>query len=393
MRSPGLRGISEGATTVQSCPQGLQLTVDTVAARTRFVAEPQLRLRGGQLAHQLGQRFTHRRYRAIKLRSFPIPTGKRNGDRIFVYVQADGIYFNVRLDKDRPCVLVLVGATAEGCKEVIAIEDGQRESKLSWQTLLRDLKARGLTIDPFLAVGDGALGFWAALEEEYPRTKHQRCWVHKTANVLDKLPKSVQPDAKRLIHEMYRSPSRKHALTTYDRFCELYQARYPKACECLTKDRDVLFTYYNFPAIHWLHLRSTNPIESTFATVRHRTRQTKGCGSVNATMAMVYKLALGAEKSWLRLRGSNLIQLVVDGALFEDGDLKESEKERSTKAGAHTPATRPGGICTTVRMESLNEGRGAYPGDTRSLSSRQHSAAKTLNEGRGAYPGDTLVPE
>ena len=173
-------------------------------------------------------------------------------------------------------------------------------------------------------MGDGALGFWAALEEEYPRTKHQRCWVHKTANVLDKLPKSVQPDAKRLIHEMYRSPSRKHALTTYDRFCELYQARYPKACECLTKDRDVLFTYYDFPAIHWLHLRSTNPIESTFATVRHRTRQTKGCGSVNATMAMVYKLALGAEKSWLRLRGSNLIQLVVDGALFEDGDLKRA---------------------------------------------------------------------
>ena len=242
----------------------------------------------------------------------------------YVYVWADGIYFNVRLDKDRPCVLVLVGATAEGCKEVIAIEDGQRESKLSWQTLLRDLKARGLTIDPFLAVGDGALGFWAALEEEYPRTKHQRCWVHKTANVLDKLPKSVQPDAKRLIHEMYRSPSRKHALTTYDRFCELYQARYPKACECLNKDRDVLFTYYDFPAIHWLHLRSTNPIESTFATVRHRTRQTKGCGSVNATMAMVYKLALGAEKSWLRLRGSNLIQLVVDGALFEDGDLKRA---------------------------------------------------------------------
>jgi len=243
-------------------------------------------------------------------------------DKHYVYVWADGIYFNVRLTDERPCVLVLIGATADGRKEVIAIEDGQRESKLSWQTLLRDLKARGLSSAPAVAIGDGALGFWTALEEEFPPTKHQRCWVHKTANVLDKLPKSVQPDAKKLLHEMYLSPTHKDALAVYDRFIELYQAKYPKACECLSKDKDVLFTFYTFPAMHWQHLRTTNPIESTFATVRHRTRQTKGCGSVNATMAMVYKLALGAEKSWLRLRGSNLIPLVVNGTRFKDGELE-----------------------------------------------------------------------
>ena len=242
----------------------------------------------------------------------------------YVYIWADGIYFNVRLDDQRPCVLVLIGATSEGRKELIAIHDGQRESKLSWQTLLQDLKARGLTQAPALAIGDGALGFWAALEEEFSGTKPQRCWVHKTANVLDKLPKSVQPDAKRLLHEMYLAPTRKDALDVLDRFLKLYQAKYPKACECLSKDRDVLFTFYAFPAMHWLHLRSTNPIESTFATVRHRTRQTKGCGSVNATLAMVYKLVLEAEKTWMRLRGSNLIPLVVRGARFQDGELEKA---------------------------------------------------------------------
>jgi len=245
-------------------------------------------------------------------------------DKHYVYIWADGIYFNVRLTEQRPCVLVLIGATADGRKEVIAIEDGQRESQLSWQTLLRDLKARGLKKAPAVAIGDGSLGFWAALEEEFPGTKHQRCWVHKTANVLDKLPKSVQPDAKKLIHEMYLSPTRNDALAVYDRFLDLHQAKYPKACECLSKDKDVLFTFYDFPAMHWQHLRTTNPIESTFATVRHRTRQTKGCGSVNAIMAMVYKLALGAEKSWLRLRGSNLIPLVVNGTQFKDGELERA---------------------------------------------------------------------
>ena len=217
---------------------------------------------------------------------------------------------------------MLIGATAQGKKEVIAIDDGVRESKLSWATLLQSLKARGLQEMPAIAVGDGALGFWAALEEVFPSTKHQRCWVHKTANVLDKLPKSVQSGAKELLHEMYRSPTKEEALLVYDRFLTLYQDKYPRACECLIKDKEILFTFYDFPASHWVHLRTTNPIESTFATVRHRTRQTKGCGSVKATMAMVYKLAIEAEKTWLRLRGYRLIPLVIDGVKFEDGEMK-----------------------------------------------------------------------
>ena len=243
-------------------------------------------------------------------------------DKAYVYVWADGIYFNVRLSTDRPCVLVLIGATAQGQKEVLAIQDGQRESTLSWATLLQDLKARGLTHPPALAIGDGAMGFWTALEEAFPETRHQRCWVHKSANVLDKLPKAVQPDAKRLIHQMYQSPTRQAAHKVYEHFLSLYQDRYEKACECLTKDEEILFTFYDFPAPHWIHLRTTNPIESTFATVRHRTRQTKGCGSVKATMAMVYKLALEAEKTWVRLRGYRLIPLVIEGVKFHDGELK-----------------------------------------------------------------------
>ena len=243
-------------------------------------------------------------------------------DKAYVYVWADGIYFNVRLSDDRPCVLVLIGATAQGQKEVLAIQDGQRESTLSWATLLQGLKARGLTHPPALAIGDGAMGFWNALKEAFPATRHQRCWVHKTANVLDKLPKSVQADAKRLIHEMYQSPTRETAHQVYERFLSLYQDRYEKACECLTKDYEVLFTFYDFPSTHWIHLRTTNPIESTFATVRHRTRQTKGCGSLKATMAMVYKLAIEAEKTWVRLRGYRLIPLVIEGVKFYDGELK-----------------------------------------------------------------------
>lgn len=250
--------------------------------------------------------------------------GRDLSGKHYVYVWADAVYFKVRLSEQRPCVLVLVGATAEGRKEVIAIEDGQRESHLSWQALLQGLKARGLTLAPALAIGDGALGFWTALEEEWPATKHQRCWVHKTANVLDKLPKSLQPDAKKLLHQMYLSPTQEAAHNVYDRFIGLYQVKYPNACECLSKDHDVLFTFYHFPAQHWQHLRTTNPIESTFATVRHRTRQTKGCGSVKATLAMVYKLAIEAEKTWLKLRNYKLITLVVEGALFEDGELKKA---------------------------------------------------------------------
>lgn len=246
-------------------------------------------------------------------------TGKR-----YVYLWADGIYFNVRLDKDRPCILVIMGATPEGRKELLAVWDGERESKRSWQTVLRDLKRRGLRDAPELATGDGALGFWAALEEEFPETRHQRCWVHKTANILDKMPKSVQPDAKALIHEMYMAPTRAEAMKAYEEFKSRYAAKYPKAVECLTKDEDVLFTFYDFPAEHWIHLRTTNPIESAFATVRHRTRQTKGCGSRKATMAMVFKLGLEAEKKWRKLNGYKLIAKVIEGVRFIDGEIAEA---------------------------------------------------------------------
>ena len=173
-------------------------------------------------------------------------------------------------------------------------------------------------------MGDRALGFWKALAEEYPRTREQQCWVHKTANVLDKLPKSQQPDAKQMIHDMYLSPTKKEALAAYQRFLDLYEAKYPKACECLRKDEEVLFTFYDFPAPHWAHLRTTNPIESTFATVRHRTRQTKGCGSRVATLSMVFKLATDAQKHWHRLNGYKLITQVIQGVPFVDGEMKKA---------------------------------------------------------------------
>lgn len=244
----------------------------------------------------------------------------------YVYIWVDGIYFNVRLSDDRPCVLVIIGALEDGKKEVIAIEDGERESYLSWKNLLLSLKRRGLSTTPSLAVGDGALGFWKALEEVFPKTRQQRCWVHKTANILDKLPKKIQPSAKEMIHQMYLSSEKSDALKVYDDFMELYEAKYPKACQCLCKDKDMLFTFYDFPAKHWKHIRTTNPIESTFATVRHRTRQTKGCGSREATLSMVYKLATSAEKRWHRLRGSELIDKVIRGVIFINGEEKREGK-------------------------------------------------------------------
>ena len=238
----------------------------------------------------------------------------------FVYIWADGIYFNVRLEEDRPCLLVLIGALRDGSKEIVGIYDGHRESKLSWSEALTDLKKRGVSIAPSLAIGDGALGFWAALEEIFPETKAQRCWVHKTANVLDKMAKSVQKNAKALIHEMYMSSTKEEALKAFDAFLDLYAAKYPKAGECLNKDKPVLFTFYDFPAMHWQHIRTTNPIESTFATVRHRTRQTKGCGSRLATLTMVFKLVLSAQRHWQRLRGHQLLEKIVNGVRFKDGD-------------------------------------------------------------------------
>jgi len=237
----------------------------------------------------------------------------------YVYFWADGIYFNVRLTPDRPCMLVVMGALADGTKELVAIHDGERESKLSWSELLVDLKRRGLEDAPTLAVGDGALGFWSALEEVFPATRHQRCWVHKTANILDKMPKKVQPGAKQLIHEMYMAETWKDALAAFKEFVERYEAKYPKAVACLVKDKDVLFTFYDFPAEHWTHLRTTNPIESTFATVRHRHRQTKGCGSRTATLAMVFKLAREAERRWRKLNACQLIEKVIEGVVFKDG--------------------------------------------------------------------------
>jgi transposase-like protein len=241
-------------------------------------------------------------------------SGKR-----YVYWWADGIYFKVRLGEERPCLLVIMGSLEDGTKELVAIQDGERESTLSWRELWLDLKGRGLSQAPALCVADGALGLWAAMEEQYPQTRRQPCWVHKTANVLDKLPKKVQPAAKGLIHQMYMAPTKAAALKAHGQFLALYGAKYPKACQCLKKDEDVLFTFYDFPAEHWQHLRTTNPIESTFATVRHRSRQTKGCGSRAATLAMVFKLGREAEKTWRKLNGYELIAKVIRGVRFEDG--------------------------------------------------------------------------
>ena len=251
---------------------------------------------------------------------------RRFDDVRYVYIWADGIYFNIRLDEDRPCMLVLMGATEEGRKEFIGLHDGVRESKQSWKDFLQNLKSRGLVIEPSLAVGDGALGFWAALEEEYPRCRQQRCWVHKTANILDKMPKSVQANAKRMIHEMYMSPTKERALKAYDAFVAHYSAKYPGAAKCLEKDKEQMFGFYDFPAEHWQHIRTTNPIESTFATVRHRSRQTKGCGSRVATLTMVYKMGMIAQKGWRRLKGSKLLSKVASGVKFKDGE--EVIKER-----------------------------------------------------------------
>jgi len=237
----------------------------------------------------------------------------------YVYIWADGVHFNVRLEEDPQCILVLMGATAEGKKELIAIADGYRESEQSWLSLLRDVKQRGLSIEPKLATGDGALGFWKALPQVYPSTRSQRCWVHKTANVLDRLPKRLHGEAKDGIHQIWMAPTREAAEQAFENFTETYRPKYPKAVECLEKDRDQLLTFYDFPAEHWVHLRTTNPIESMFATVRLRTDKTKGCGSRTATLTMVFKLAESAQKSWRRLNGHQLIADVVAGIAFKDG--------------------------------------------------------------------------
>ena len=237
----------------------------------------------------------------------------------YVYLWADGVHFNIRLEEDRQCILVLMGATSDGRKELIAVVDGFRESEQSWRALLLDVKSRGLVVDPKLATGDGALGFWKAIAQVYPKTREQRCWVHKTANVLDKVPKRLQPEAKAKLHQIWMAATKADADQAFDLFVATYQAKYPKASECLAKDREVLLTFYDFPAEHWIHLRTTNPIESTFATVRLRHRRTKGSGSRVACLTMVFKLMQSASKKWRLLNGSQLLSDVIQGIQFVDG--------------------------------------------------------------------------
>ena len=246
-------------------------------------------------------------------------SGKR-----YVYFWADGLHVNVRLDEERSCILVIMGADEQGRKEVVAVSDGYRESKTAWCELLLDLRRRGLTKGPRLATADGALGFWAALREVYPGTEEQTCWFHKAGNVLDKMPQSVQGRAKTMIREMWQAPSLEHATSAYHQFCEAWEAKYPKAVASLRKDEGSLFSFYGFPAAHWIHLRTSNPIESTYATVRLRTKRTKGCGSRAATLTMVWKLALEAQRRWRRLMGFKLIPLVMEGREFVDGELTEA---------------------------------------------------------------------
>ena len=239
--------------------------------------------------------------------------------RRYVYLWADGVYLQARMEPQAECMLVLIGATPEGKKELVGFQAGMRESTQSWRELLVDLKARGLVIAPELATGDGALGFWKALEEVFPTTRHQRCWVHKTVNVLDKMPKSVQPTAKQDLREIWQAPDRATAETAIAIFAEKYGAKYEKAVSCLTKDRDALLTFYDFPAEHWDHLRTSNPIESVFATVRHRTVRTKGALSQDTARLMVFKLVMAAAKTWRRLKGENQLPKVIQGATFKNG--------------------------------------------------------------------------
>ena len=236
----------------------------------------------------------------------------------YVYIWADGVYFKVRLEGERQCILVILGVTAEGTKELIAVSDGTRESALSWSELLLSLRDRGMQA-PKLAVGDGALGFWKALDQVFPMTKNQRCWIHKTANILNKLPKSVQPQAKGALAEIYLAPNKATALIAYRRFCEIFEAKYHKAVDCLKGSIDELLAFYDFPAEHWASIRTTNPIESSFATVRLRTKRTKGSGSAQACLMMVFKLMQCAEKRWHRIKGFKLLLDVRDGVVFVDG--------------------------------------------------------------------------
>jgi transposase-like protein len=244
----------------------------------------------------------------------------------YVYLWADGVHFGVRLEDASQCILVVIGATVDGKKELLAMLDGYRESAESWKELLLDLKQRGLTVDPKAAVGDGALGFWKALPQVFGTTREQRCWVHKTVNVLNKLPKGLQAKAKAALHEIWMAESRATAEQAFDHFLSTYEAKYPKASECLAKDREPLLMFYDFPAEHWTHLRTTNPIESTFATVRLRTTKTRGCVSRAGILAMVFKLTKSAEQRWRKLKGAAHLAQVIKGVNFKDGLQEEAQR-------------------------------------------------------------------
>lgn len=244
----------------------------------------------------------------------------------YVYLWVDGVHFGVRLEDASQCMLVVIGATADGKKELVAIGDGYRESEASWKEVLLDLKARGLKMDPKLAIGDGALGFWKALPQVFGHTRGQRCWVHKTANVLNKLPKSQQPKAKAALQEIWMAASREQAHRAFDRFIVHHEAKYPKAAASLVKDREALLAFYDFPAEHWVHIRTTNPIESTFATVRLRTAKTRGCVSRQSMLSMVFMLAKSAERGWRKLKGAERLAEVIAGVQFKNGVPEDSKK-------------------------------------------------------------------
>jgi putative transposase len=254
--------------------------------------------------------------------------GQDLSQKRYVYWWADGIYSQVRMD-DRLCLLVIIGVTETGHKELVAVVDGYRESAASWEEVLTGLQQRGLTAGPKLAIGDGALGFWNALNRVYPETKHQRCWVHKTANVLNKLPKAVQPKVKAALQEIWQAPTRKQAYKSFDNTIALFSAKYIRAMECLQKDKEEMLAFYDFPAEHWIHLRTTNPIESAFSTVRLRTKKSRNCGSRDTVLAMVFKLMESAQKRWIKIRGFNLLTLVVNNVVFEDGVQVVDQLDRS----------------------------------------------------------------
>jgi transposase-like protein len=261
----------------------------------------------------------------------------------YVYLWVDGVHFTVRLDEARLCTLVMIGVRADGSKELIAVADGHRESTESWADLLRDCRRRGMRA-PVLAVGDGALGFWAALREVFPATKEQRCWVHKVANVLNCLPKSAQPAARRALAEIRDAEDRRHAEVAIRGFVETYSAKYPKAVAKIVDDHEALLAFYDFPAEHWIHLKTTNPIESTFATVRLRTKVTKGPGSRAAGLAMAYKLLDAAQQRWRAVNGPHLVALVRAGATFHKGQLVERPTDITEKILSRAPKKAMNGV-------------------------------------------------